>query len=53
MIGAREGTDVIRNEIGIKIEEERNQDADADIFTELKLQKDKTPMKPLIEGRLE
>jgi hypothetical protein len=51
MIGAREGRDIIKNEIGIEIEEHRNKGAD--IFTELKLQKDKTPIKPLIEGRLE
>jgi hypothetical protein len=51
MIGAREGRDVVKSEIGIEIEEERNQGSD--IFTELKLQRDNTPIKPLIEGKLE
>jgi hypothetical protein len=36
LIGAREGKDVIKNEIGIEIEEERNESAD--IFADLKLQ---------------
>jgi hypothetical protein len=61
LIGAREGKDVIKNEIGIEIDvqEEGNKDDQqtqqqfADIFSNLKLRKDKIPIRPLIEGRLE
>jgi hypothetical protein len=55
-IGAREGKDVIKNEIGIEIEMEENdqtQQQSADIFSKLKLRKDQIPIRPLIEGRLE
>jgi hypothetical protein len=51
MIGAREGRDIIKSEIGIEIDEERNQSAN--IFTDLKLQRDRVPIRPLIEGNLE
>jgi hypothetical protein len=59
LIGAREGKDVIKNEIGIEIDTEeniddqQNQQQFADIFNKLKLRKDKIPIRPLIEGRLE
>jgi hypothetical protein len=56
LIGAREGRDVIKNEVGIEIEEEENesqQQQTSDIFTKLKVQRDKVPIKPLIEGKLE
>jgi hypothetical protein len=62
LIGAREGKDVIKSEIGIELEvEEANNDDNyktqqqfaADIFNKLKLRKDKIPIRPLIEGKLE
>jgi hypothetical protein len=54
LIGAREGRDVIKNEVAIEIEENENQQQQtADIFTKLKVQRDKVPIKPLIEGKLE
>ena len=53
LIGAREGADVIKNEIGIEINEENETQQSADIFTKLKLRKDQAPIKPLIEGKLE
>jgi hypothetical protein len=52
LIGAREGRDVIKNEIGIEIEEESPQSA-ADIFNKLKMRKDQVPIRPLTEGILE
>ena len=57
LIGAREGKDVIKNEIGVEIEEKSPQSADifksADIFNKLKVRKDKVPIRPLTEGKLE
>jgi hypothetical protein len=56
LIGTREGKDVIKNEIGIELEMEENdqtQQQSADIFSKLKLRKDQIPIRPLIEGRLE
>lgn len=61
LIGAREGKDVIKNEIGIEIDTEENAEGDlqlkqqqsADLFNKLKLRKDKIPIRHLIEGRLE
>ena len=62
LIGAREGKDVIKNEIGIEIDVEENAENDSqiqqhqrltDIFNKLKLRKDQIPIRPLIEGRLE
>ena len=53
LIGAREGRDVIKNEIGIEIEEEEGQQSSADIFNKLKVRKDQVPIRPLIEGKLE
>ena len=54
---------MIKSEIGIEleIEEEGGSDDDqtqqqqqfADIFNKLKLRKDKIPIRPLIEGKLE
>jgi hypothetical protein len=51
LIGAREGRDVIKNEIGIEIKEE--QSSAADIFNKLKLRREQVPIKPLTEGKLE
>jgi hypothetical protein len=57
LIGAREGRDVIMNEVGIKIKEEDNESQQeqqtSDIFTRLRVQRDKVPIKPLVEGKLE
>jgi hypothetical protein len=54
------GRDVIKNEVGIKIKGEENesqqqqqQQQTSDIFTKLTVQRDKVPIKPLIEGKLE
>jgi hypothetical protein len=51
LIGAREGKDVIKNETGVEIEEKSPQSAD--IFNKLKIRKDKVPIRPLTEGKLE
>jgi len=59
LIGAREGKDVIKNDIGIEIEAEEEGDGQtqrqqfSDIFSKLKLRKDQVPIRPLIEGTLE
>ncbi len=62
LIGAREGKDVIKNEICIEIDVEENAENDSqiqqhqqltDIFNKLKLRKDQIPIRPFIEGRLE
>jgi hypothetical protein len=50
LIGAREGRDVIKSEIGIEIKEEQSS---ADIFNKLKLRREQVPIKPLTEGKLE
>ena len=50
LVGAREGRDVIKSEIGIEIQESLQS---ADIFNKLRVRKDKVPIKPLMEGKLE
>jgi hypothetical protein len=50
LIGAREGRDVIKREIGIEIAESSQS---ADIFNKLKVRKDQVPIRPLTEGKLE
>ena len=50
LIGAREGKDVIKSEIGIEIKEEQSSE---DIFNKLKLRREQVPIKPLTEGKLE
>jgi hypothetical protein len=50
LVGAREGRDAIKNEIGIEIEEHSKS---ADIFNKLRKRKDKVPIRPLMEGKLE
>jgi hypothetical protein len=52
LIGAREGRDVIKSEIGIEIEEDESHQP-ADIFNKLKVRKDQVPIRPLTEGKLE
>src|ERR671922_475641 len=50
LIGAREGRDVIKRDIGIEIKDEPNS---ADIFSKLKVRKEQIPVRPIIEGKLE
>jgi hypothetical protein len=50
LIGAREGKDAIKKDIGIEIKEEPSS---ADIFSKLKVRKEQIPVKPIIEGKLE
>jgi hypothetical protein len=55
LIGAREGRDVIKNEIGVEIQEiDQSHDAlQADIFNKLKVRNDQVPIRPLTEGKIE
>jgi hypothetical protein len=53
LVGAREGRDVIQKEFGIDIKEEKETVHSADIFSKLKIEKNKVPTKPLIEGKFE
>ena len=53
LIGAREGRDAIEKEFGIDIREEKETLHSADIFSKLKIEKDKVPVRPLIEGKFE
>jgi hypothetical protein len=50
LIGAREGKDVVKSEMGIEIKEEQSS---ADIFNKLKLRREQVPIKSLTEGKLE
>ena len=50
LIGAREGKDTIKRDIGIEIKEESNS---ADIFSKLRVRKEQIPVRPIIEGELE
>ena len=50
LIGAREGKDAIKKDIGIEIREEPNS---TDIFSKLKVRKEQVPVRPIIEGKLE
>ena len=53
LTAAREGRDVIKNDIGIEIIEEDETQQSADIFNKLKVRKDQVPIRPLTEGKLE
>jgi hypothetical protein len=53
LIGAGEGGDVIKNELGVEIPEWQSPQSAADIFDKLKVRKDKVPIRPLTEGKLE
>ncbi len=59
LIGAREGKDIIKQEIGLDIETENeggdkeNISSSADIFTKLKIRKEQVPIKPIIEGKFQ
>ncbi|MGI8831713.1 MAG: hypothetical protein ACR2IS_03655 [Nitrososphaeraceae archaeon] len=50
LIGAREGKDTIKKEIGIEIKEDPSS---ADIFSKLKMRKEEVPVRPIFEGKLE
>ena len=50
LIGAREGKDTIKRDIGIEIKEESDS---ADIFSKLRVRKEQIPVRPIIEGELE
>ena len=52
LIGAREGGDVIKNELDVEIPEWQSPQS-ADIFNKLKIRKDQVPVRPLTEGKLE
>jgi len=51
LIGAREGKDVIKRDLGIEIEEEKKEDSN--ISDKLKIRKEEIPIKPLTEARSE
>lgn len=55
LIRAREGRDVIKKEIGVEINHDKDEthSSSADIFGKLKLRKDQVPIRPLFEGILE
>jgi hypothetical protein len=53
LTGAREGRDVIENDLGIEIIEEEESQQSSDIFNKLKVRKDQVPIRPLTEGKLE
>jgi hypothetical protein len=53
LVGAKEGRDMIQKEFGIDIEEEKETVQSADIFSKLKIEKDRVPIRPLIEGKFE
>jgi hypothetical protein len=53
LIGAREGKDVLLKEIGIDIKEEEETEQTADIFGKLQIERKRTPVRPLVEGKFE
>jgi hypothetical protein len=53
LIGAREGKDVLMKEIGIDIKEEEETEQTADIFGKLQIERKRTPIRPLVEGKFE
>jgi hypothetical protein len=50
LIGAREGRDTIKKDIGLDIKKESSSE---DIFSKLKVRKEQIPVGPLTEGKLE
>jgi hypothetical protein len=50
LIGAREGKDTIKKDIGVEIREDPSAES---IFSKLQIRKEHTPVRPLIEGKLE
>jgi hypothetical protein len=59
LIGAREGKDIIKQEVGLDIETEYEEGegkenfSSSDIFKKLKLRKEQVPVKPIIEGKFQ
>lgn len=53
LIGAREGKDAIKKDIGIEIKEEHETSTSADIFSKLKVRKEQVPVRSITEGKLE
>lgn len=52
LIGAREGKDVIKRDLGIDINED-NTNKDSDVIKKLRLQNQNVPTRPLTEGKFE
>jgi hypothetical protein len=52
LIGAREGKDVIKRDLGIDINED-NRNKDSDVIKKLRLQNQNVPTRPLTEGKFE
>jgi hypothetical protein len=53
LIGAREGKDIIKQDLGIDIDYDNKKKKDLDILNKLKTSFKNVPTKPLTEGRLE
>ncbi|HYG00500.1 MAG TPA: hypothetical protein VD815_10435 [Candidatus Saccharimonadales bacterium] len=51
LIGAREGKDIIKRDLGIDIDEDKTK-KDSDVIKKLRLQNQNIPTKPLTEGKL-
>ncbi len=51
LIGAREGKDIIRRDLGIDIDDDKTK-KDSDVIKKLRLQNQSVPTKPLTEGKL-
>ena len=51
LIGAREGKDVIKRDLGIDFEDDPNK-KESDIINRLKIKNNGVPTKPLTEGKL-
>ena len=51
LIGAREGKDVLMKEIDRDIKEQEEMEQTADIFGKLQIERKRTPVIPLIEGK--
>jgi hypothetical protein len=53
LIGAREGKDAIKQDIGIEIKDQVETSTSADIFSKLKVRKEQVQVRPIMEGKLE
>ena len=53
LIGAREGKDIIKQDLGIDIDNDNKRKKDLDILSQLKTSFKNIPTKPLTEGKLE
>ena len=53
LIGAREGKDVIKRDLGIDIDDDDRANKVSDVIEKLRLQTQNVPTKPLTEGKLE